>query len=470
MRANLLGGAAVLSLAMIAVPAVAKGKAVDTTAAESQALDLAKRLIAIRSVAGPDNRTPEAQRVVKDALLAAGWKDGEVEIAPVGDTAYLIATWPGSDPRLKPLVISGHIDVVEAKPADWVRDPFTPIVENGYLFGRGASDMKFDAAVATASLIALRRQGYRPKRTVILQFSGDEETTMKTGRIIAERLKHADLVINIDGGGGTFDEATGKPVYWTWQGAEKTYDDYQLEMTNPGGHSSAPRPENAIVQLAQALERIGAYRFPAEISPLTKAYFEKAAQFESDPKLAAAMRAFAANPKDEAALATLRANPAYVGKVGTTCTPTMIAGGHAQNALPQRATANINCRVFPGHTREEIRVALEKIAATPGLKVTAVSGEDSISSPASPMRPDFMAAVNKALNTAWPGTPIFPSQASGASDSMWYRALGVPSYGASPSFSKDSDDYAHGLNERVSLRNIGPGIAYYLSLFTDLSK
>lgn len=470
MRAHLLSCTVLLAVAATAAPALAKGKAPDTAQAESQALDLAKRLIAIRSVRGPGNRTPEAQQVVKDALLAAGWKDAEVEIAPVDDTAYLIATWPGSDPRLKPLVISGHIDVVEAKPADWVRDPFTPVVENGYLFGRGASDMKFDAAVATASLIALRRQGYKPKRTVILQFSGDEETTMKTGRIIAERLKHADLVINIDGGGGTFDEKTGKPVYWTWQGAEKTYDDYQLEMTNPGGHSSAPRPENAIVQLAQALERIGAYRFPAEISPLTKAYFEKAAAFETDPALAAAMRAFAANPKDEAALATLRANPAYVGKVGTTCTPTMISGGHAQNALPQRATANINCRVFPGHSREEIRVALEKIADMPGLKVTAVSGEDSISSPASPMRPDFLAAVDKALNTAWPGTPIFPSQASGASDSMWYRALGVPSYGASPSFSKDSDDYAHGLNERVSLRNIGPGITYYLSLFTDLSK
>ena len=470
MRTVLPACLALAIAASSAQPVLAKGAAPDTAQAESQALDLAKRLIAIRSVRGPGNRTPEAQQVVKDALLAAGWKDAEVEIAPVDDTAYLIATWPGSDPRLKPLVISGHIDVVEAKPADWVRDPFTPIVENGYLFGRGASDMKFDAAVATASLIALRRQGYKPKRTVILQFSGDEETTMKTGRIIAERLKHADLVINIDGGGGTFDEKTGKPVYWTWQGAEKTYDDYELEMTNPGGHSSAPRPENAIVQLAQALERIGAYRFPAEISPLTKAYFEKAAAFETDPVLAAAMRAFAANPKDEAALATLRANAAYVGKVGTTCTPTMISGGHAQNALPQRATANINCRVFPGHSREEIRVALEKIAATPGLKVTAVSGEDSISSPASPMRPDFLAAVNKALNAAWPGTPIFPSQASGASDSMWYRALGVPSYGASPSFSKDSDDYAHGLNERVSLRNIGPGIAYYLSLFTDLSK
>ncbi|MDE2435456.1 MAG: M20/M25/M40 family metallo-hydrolase [Sphingomonadales bacterium] len=471
MHAIRLAGAAIAALAFsLAASQPTLAKPLDAAAAETQALDMTKHLIAIRSVAGPQNRTAEAQQVVKDALLAAGWKDSEVEIVPVRDTAYLISTWPGSDPKLKPLVISGHTDVVEAKPADWKRDPFTPVVENGYLFGRGASDMKYDAALATSTLIAMRKAGYKPRRTIVLQFSGDEETTMYTGRLIAERLKNADLVINIDGGGGTFEEASGKPLYWTWQGAEKTYDDYELAVTNPGGHSSAPRPVNAIVQLAQAVERIGAYHFPAEISPLTKAYFEKAAQFETDPALSAAMKAFAANPQDAAALATLRANPAYVGKVGTTCVPTMISGGHAQNALPQRATANINCRVFPGHTREEIRQQLEKIADMQGLKVTAISGEDSISSPASPMRPDFLAAVDKALNKAWPGTPIFPSQASGASDSMWYRALGVPSYGASPVFSKDSDDFSHGLNERISLRNTKPAVAFYTSLFTDLSK
>ncbi|MFC0590229.1 M20/M25/M40 family metallo-hydrolase [Novosphingobium aquiterrae] len=456
--------------AVSGVPAAAKTPAIDLSRAEAQVLDLSKQLIAIRSVRGPDNRTPDALRAVATALTAAGWQGSEIEIVPVDDTAYLISTWAGSDLRLKPLVISGHLDVVEADPKDWTRNPFTPIVENGYLFGRGASDMKYDAALATSTLIALRQAGYKPRRTIVLQFSGDEETTMKTSRLIAERLKGAEMVINIDGGGGTFDEASGKPVYWTWQGAEKTYDDYQLEMTNPGGHSSAPRPDNAIVQLAQALERIGNYRFPAEQSPLTKAYFEKAAQFESNPALAAAMRAFATNPGDAAALETLRANPAYVGKVGTTCVPTMITGGHAQNALPQRATANINCRVFPGHSREEIRAQLEKIAAVPGLKVTAISGEDSISSPASPLRPDFIAAVNKALGKAWPNTPIFPSQASGASDSMWYRALGVPSYGASPVFSKDSDDFAHGLNERIALRNTRPALTYYASLFTDLAQ
>ena len=171
-------------------------------------------------------------------------------ITPVDDTAYLIARWPGSDPKLKPLVISGHMDVVEAKPADWKRDPFTPVVENGYLFGRGATDMKLDGTLAIASLIELKREGYKPRRTIVIEFSGDEETTMKTSAIIAEKLADAELVLNIDGGGGVLDETTGAPEYFTWQGAEKTYADFQLTVTNPGGHSSEPREDNAIDELA----------------------------------------------------------------------------------------------------------------------------------------------------------------------------------------------------------------------------
>lgn len=459
---------ALLCTSLLATPAYSGP--VSHPQAEAQTLDLAKRLIAIRSVQGDNNGTKDALKVVKGALIAAGWRDEQVEIQPVDDTAYLIATWPGSDPKLKPLVVSGHMDVVEAMAKDWQRDPFTPVVENGYLFGRGASDMKFDAALATSSLIELRRQGLKPRRTIILQFSGDEETTMKTSRMIAERLKNADLVINIDGANGSLDETTGKPAYWSWQGAEKTYTDYQLEVTNPGGHSSMPRPENAIVQLATALERIGNYHFTPELSPLTKAYFEKASALESDPKIAAAMRAFAANPKDEAAIATLRADPAMIGRIGTTCVATMISGGHAQNALPQRATANVNCRVFPGHSREEIRAELERVAGVPQVKITDATGEASVASPASPLRPDFVAAAERAIHKVYPGVPVFPSQASGASDNMWYRAQGVDSYGASPTFMKESEDFSHGLNERVPLNNIAPGITYYISLITDLTK
>lgn len=456
--------------AAVSVPVLAAPPKAPSAAAEAQVLDLSKQAIALRSVQGEGNKTAEVAQLYKRALLGAGWAEKDIEITPIDDTAYLVATWQGSDAKLKPLVISGHMDVVEANPKDWTRDPFTPVVENGYLYGRGASDQKFSEVLAMVGLMELRKAGYKPKRTIVIAFSGDEETTMKTGRILADRFAHAEMVLNTDGSGGALDEATGTPLYWTWDGAEKTYVDIQLEVTNPGGHSSAPRAENAIAQLSQALAKIGAYRFKAEQNPLTQAYFEKAAQFESDPKLAAAMRAFAANVNDEAAVATLRASTGYVGKVGTTCVPTMVHGGHAVNALPQRATANVNCRVFPGHTRAQIIAELQKAAGVPEVKFTDVTGDTATESDASPMRGDYVAAVEKAMAASWPKVPVIPAQSSGASDSMWYRAKGVPSYGISPVFIKDSDDFSHGLNERVELRNIRPGLIYYFSLLPALSK
>jgi carboxypeptidase PM20D1 len=437
-------------------------------AAEAQALDLAEKAISLRSVQGPGNETPKVAQLYKSALVAGGWADGDITITPVDDTAYLIATWPGTDPSLKPLVISGHMDVVEAKPADWKRDPFTPVVENGYLFGRGSSDMKYDGTLAIASLIELRREGYKPRRTIIIQFSGDEETTMKTSGLIAAKLSNAELVLNIDGGGGTLDETTGKPLYFTWDGAEKTYADFQLTVTNPGGHSSAPRKINAINELAAALVRIGAYQFKPEVSDLTRAYFQNAAKYE-EPKIGAAMRAFAADPSDRAAIAALTDNPQTIGKIGTTCVATMIEGGHAQNALPQRATANINCRIFPGHPRPAIMAELTQVAADPAIKFEDVT-EGSVATEASPLRPDLIASMTKAIDAVYPGTPVFPAMSSGASDSMWYRFHGVPSYGASPVFMKDSDDFAHGLNERVPIANSRPGVDYYLMVVRDLSK
>ena len=456
---------AVLSLA--AVPAAAKIAA--HPEAEAQALDLAQKAISIRSVMGEGNKTGDVATLFRKALVKGGFDGREIAITPMRDTAYLIATWRGSDPALKPLVLSGHMDVVEANRADWQRDPFVPVVENGYLFGRGATDMKFDGALAIAALIELKREGYKPRRSIVIEFSGDEETTMATSAVIAEKLKGAELVLNIDGGGGTLDETTGLPRQFSWQGAEKTYADFELTVTNPGGHSSAPRTVNAINRLAAALLRIGQHRFTPELSPLTKAYFQQASKLETDPVRAAAMRAFAANPADETAIRTLAADPAMVGKIGTTCVVTMINGGHALNALPQRATANINCRIFPGHSPASVMGELQKIAADPAVGFKDVT-EGSVPSPSSPLRADFTAAIEKAVHGIYPGLPVIPGMASGASDSMFYRALGVPSYGASPVFTKDSEDFSHGLNERVPLSNIRPGIAYYLSLVTDLSK
>ena len=436
--------------------------------AETQALDLGEKAIALRSVRGPGNRTRDVAALYKAALVGGGFADSDVAITPVDDTAYLIATWAGTDRGLKPLVISGHMDVVEANPADWKRDPFTPVVENGYLYGRGATDMKLDGTVAIAALIELRREGYHPRRSIVIEFSGDEETVMKTSAIIADKLSNAEIVLNIDGGGGALDEGTGKPLFWTWQGAEKTYADFELTVTNPGGHSSAPRRDNAIVQLSAALTRIGAYRFTPEVNDVTRASFVEAAKYE-DAKTGAAMRAFAANPADAAAIATLAANPAYVGQIGTTCVPTMVSGGHAINALPQRATANINCRIFPGHKPADIMAELARVAADPVVGFKDVT-EGAVANDASPIRPEFVEAATSAIRKVYPGVPVFPAQASGASDSMWFRYHHVPSYGASPMFMKASDDFSHGLNEREPVANIAPAITYYLSLFRDLSK
>ena len=442
-------------------------KSADHDRADAQALDLAKQAIALRSVRGTGNQAPQVAALFKSALVAAGFNEADVTITPVDDTAYLIARWRGQDPKLKPLVISGHMDVVEAKPSDWERDPFTPVVENGLLYGRGSSDMKLDDALAVAALIELKREGYKPRRDIVIAFSGDEETTMKTTERLARELSNAELVLNVDGTGGQLD-AQGKPQYLTWSGAEKTYADFELTVTSPGGHSSRPYKPNAIDQLSAALVRIGQYNFKPELSELTRAYFTAAARYER-PDVAAAMRAFAADPADPQAIAVLQANPSTIGKIGTTCVVTMISGGHALNALPQRATANINCRIFPGHPRAQIMEELQRVAADPAVQFKDVS-EGSVATDASPIRPDVVDAITRAIHLGYPGVPVFPTMSAGASDSMWFRNEHIPSYGVSPLFIKDSDRFAHGLNERIPVDDIRPSMDYMLSVFTDLSK
>jgi acetylornithine deacetylase/succinyl-diaminopimelate desuccinylase-like protein len=444
-----------------------RARATDHDRADAQALDLAKQAIALRSVRGPGNQAAQVAALFRSALIAGGFGDSEVMITPVDDTAFVIARWKGRDPNLKPLVILGHMDVVEARRSDWERDPFAPVIENGFLFGRGASDMKLDDALAVAALIELKRQGYKPRRDLVLGLSGDEETTMKTTQMLARELSSAELVLNIDGTGGQLDQ-NGKPQYFTWSGAEKTYADFELTVTSPGGHSSRPYDPNAITQLSAALARIGQYKFKPELSELTRAYFIAAAHYET-PEIAAAMRAFAADPTDSTAIAVLRANPATIGKIGTTCVATMINGGHALNALPQRATANVNCRIFPGHPRAEIMEELRAVAADPAVQFKDVS-TGSVATDASPIRPDVVEAITRAIRIGYPGIPVFPTMSAGASDSMWFRNEHIPSYGVSPLFIKDSDRFSHGLNERIPVGDIKPSMAYMVSLFTELSK
>ena len=459
--------AAILAVALAAGSAQAQTNA----QAEAQALELLKRGVAFRTVAGAGNQTPEYAAYLKSALVAGGFADEDVRIDRIGDTAYLVARYRGTGKAkngAKPILISGHMDVVEAKPADWERDPFTPVIENGYLFGRGASDNKFDLSTFVASVIQLKREGFKPARDILLLFSGDEETGMKTTAALSEQFHDAELLLNIDGGGGDLDEA-GRPVMFGVQGAEKTYADFELSVTNPGGHSSAPRKLNAIYQLAAALEKVAAHEFPGQVNEITRASWAAAAAKSADPKLADAMRRFAANPDDAEARAILRADPNYIGQTGTTCVATMVNAGHAPNALPQRATANVNCRIFPGTPIEAVRAKLAEIIGDPGTRITKVES-GSVPSDASPLRPELMKVITRAVHARFPDVPVVPVMSSGATDSMWFRGKGVPSYGVSPLFMKASDSFAHGLNERIPVGEIGPAITFYKSVLTDLAK
>jgi hypothetical protein len=404
---------------------------------------------------------------LKSVLVKNGFSPDEVEITPVAGSGVLIARYPGKNKSLKPIVLLGQMDVVEARREDWVRDPFVPVVENGYVFGRGAEDNKFDVSMMVATLARLRREGWVPGREIILALSGDEETVMATTRYLADRLKGAELVLNGDAGGGTLAE-DGKPVLYALQAAEKTYADFLITVTDPGGHSSRPGATTAIYRMGDILSRLHAYQFPAKQSELTAAYFRASAAKTSGP-IGAAMKAFVANPEDAAAIALLSAEPEYIGQVRTTCVATMVNGGHAPNALPQKATATVNCRIFPGTPSEEVRKTLETVMADPQASIVR-NDDGSVDSPASPLRSDVTAAVTRSIHKLYPGLAIVPSMSAGATDSMWFRAAGVPSYGVAGLFSKPSDSFAHGLNERVPVAAIDGALAHWDSLLRDLAK
>ncbi|MBM0107333.1 M20/M25/M40 family metallo-hydrolase [Steroidobacter sp. S1-65] len=443
----------------------ARAPAVDQ-ALHDQALEILQKSIAFKTVDGA-GQVPAYAEYLKSVLVDAGFAAADITIEPVANTATLVARYRGTDSKKKPLLVIGHMDVVEARREDWERDPFTPVIENGYVFGRGSVDNKFDISMVTATLAKLKRQGWKPKRDVILALSGDEETAMVSTQKLAAQFKHAELVLNGDAGGGLLSEE-GEPVVYGLQAGEKSYADYKLTVTNPGGHSSRPTKPNAINQLARALDRIAEYEFPVMRNELTMAYFKQSLPKLSGP-IAEAIKAYLADPQDAQAIATLSADPNYVGQLRTTCVATQIEGGHAPNALPQKAVANINCRIFPGVSVEEVQKTLTDIAADPDIAIT-LPGSGSVVSDASPLRKDVMNAVTKAVHARFPGLSIVPSMSAGATDSMHFRALGVPSYGVSGLFMKDSDEFAHGLNERVPVSAIDGALAHWDSLLKTLAR
>ena len=438
------------------------GLAVAATPAEN-ALELLKESISFRTVEG-QGQVPAFAEFLARRLEAGGIPAADIQITPMGETATLVARYRGTGAK-RPLVISAHMDVVEARAADWERDPFTPIVENGYLFGRGSDDNKFDLAMIVTTVLQLKAEGFRPGRDIILALSGDEETSMRTTRALAKEFPDAEFVLNGDGGGGKLD-TDGKPVVYDLQAGEKTYADFEFTFTSPGGHSSRPSGKNAIAQLARAIDRIAAYHFPPQRNELTRASLEATGERTPGP-LGEAMIRFAKTGDPEAA-AELARHPDTVGQIGTTCVPTMLRGGHALNALPQSATVSVNCRIFPGVTVESVRDRLMEVVADPQARVTVL--DDPTASDASPLRADIVAAVTKAVHARAPGLPVVPSMSAGATDSLHFRAAGIPSYGVSALFMRSEDSFAHGLNERVPLAAIDGALLQWHALLTELAK
>jgi acetylornithine deacetylase/succinyl-diaminopimelate desuccinylase-like protein len=434
---------------------------------QRQALDIYRRVIAFKTEVG-EGQVPVMAQYLAEQFRAAGFPAEDIHIEPLGETAALVVRYRGSGSGGKPILMIAHMDVVTAKPEDWQRDPFELTESNGFFFGRGSYDVKVGVVCITEAFLRLKAEGFVPTRDLILAFSGDEETSGNTADDLVKNhrdLIDAEFVLNSDAGGGTYDEEDGHAKLYELQTAEKTFSSFELTVHNPGGHSSRPRRDNAIYELADALEKVRPYQFPVMWSPETREYFRVMAHETMGP-IHLAMASFAANPKDPHAAQVLSRDPSYAGMTRTTCVPTLLRGGHADNALPQSATATINCRIFPGVKPELVLATLQRLV---GDKVEVKLSDPGAVSEASPLRPDVLAAVTRVVHSLHPGIPIVPTMEMGATDGVFYRRGGIPTYGTSEVFIKSSDDYSHGFNERIPVQSFYDGLEFWYRLMKDFS-
>ncbi len=469
MKAFLLAGALTIS----GQAAASEASPRDLTEHEQRVHDIYRDIIAFRTAAG-HGQMDEMVTYLTDRLAETGFPDRDLMVTDYdsdGDaTQGLIVRYRGDGSSgAKPIVMLAHMDVVDALPEDWERDPFTLVEEDGYFFGRGTQDNKYGVANLTGTFIRLKKEGWTPRRDLYLVFSGDEETGMVSTRAqakwVADNVDPA-YVLNSDAGGiGLADDYS--PLAQQVQLAEKTYVTFDITATNPGGHSSRPRSDNAIYDLAAALTRISQHRFPVRESALTRSYF--AAMGQSIPgELGAAMRAFAADPSDADAIDTISANPGFVGTLRTTCVATMLKAGHAENALPQSASAAVNCRVFPGEGVESVKETLETVIGNEAIAVSQRS--EATESPMSSLPDEVEAALAKSL-TARFGKPIpmIPTMSSGGTDGMHYRALGYDTVAIGAGASRPQDIYAHGLNERMRVDAFYDGLDHWSIVLKELA-
>jgi acetylornithine deacetylase/succinyl-diaminopimelate desuccinylase-like protein len=451
--------------AAAALMAPATAAAQSGAAHEAQARSIFEKLISFRTAKG-HGQVPAMAKYLTDTLRAGGVAGEDIVLLPHEETVAMLVRVPGRDAKARPILFSGHMDVVDARPEDWERDPFKLIEEKGYFFGRGTGDNKTGIVALASTILRLKASGRKPRRTLVFAFVGDEETGMATTRLVAAHdwVKNAEFAINTDAGGGGLTEE-GKPVMYVVQGAEKTYASYRLTLRNPGGHSSRPRADNAIYELAEALIRLKAYQFPAMSNALTRSYFGVIGKVMPGPD-GEMPRRFAANPDDPQAIAALRRNPGDVGTIGTTCVATMLSAGHAENALPQRAEATVNCRIFPGVSVQSVKTTLAEVVANKDIAIEVMG--NPVVSPVSEPRDDVTAAIVRSIHARYPGLPITPYQESGGTDGLVYRSAGIPTYASSGIFYKDSDIFFHGLNERVAVKSFYEGVEHIHDLAVTL--
>ncbi len=412
--------------------------------------------------------TPAA-RAMASRLLKAGFPEGDVQlVGPAPEHLNLVVRLRGKG-SLRPVLFISHLDVVEALRKDWSLDPFTFTEKDGYFYGRGTTDIKCEDADLVANLIRLKQEGYVPDRDVIVALTEDEENGDNNGVqwLLANRrdLIDAEYCINPDGGGGEI--KNGKPVVMEVQTSEKIYIDYRLESKNKGGHSSLPVKDNAIYHIAGALGRLSAFEFPVRLNETTRLFFERSAVHETG-QARSDMLAMAKTPLDAAAARRLaESSPYYNSLMRTTCVATMIGGGHAENALPQSATANVNCRMLPDDSADSVLAALRCVIADTQVTITPVSTASR--GPLSPLRKDLMQTLEKLTAAMWPGAIVMPTMSTGASDGKFLRMAGVPVYGVSGMYTDIDDARAHGRDERIGVAEYYKGVDFTYLFITALT-
>lgn len=439
-----------------------------------------KQLIEINTTDSVGNVTTAAEAMAK-RFRDAGFAESDIHILGPNDRKKNLVVRLHGRGLKKPVLLIGHLDVVEARREDWTTDPFQFVEKDGYFYGRGTQDMKSDDAIYVVTLIKFFKEGYKPDRDLILALTADEEGGQSNGVDWLVRnhreLIDAEFVLNADS--GEVNTVEGKPVEVDMDATEKLYADYQLEVTNPGGHSSLPVPDNAIYHLADAIERLQQYQFPFELNDVTRAYFAKMSTIEKG-QTAADLKAILKTPPDESAAKRLAENPEYNAKMRTTCIPTRLNAGHANNALPQTATANVNCRILAGHSIEEIRQQLSAIVADPKVAVRYVAKDhqvldeltDEKGLPPVALRPDVMQPLERVVSEMW-HVPVVPSMGSGASDAVYTTTSGLPTYGVTGVAIDVDDIRAHGKDERVRAESFYQGLEFYyryLKLLTGGSE